>query len=30
MFHSVKIDSLISKPISMKSLTEKIQKVFNT
>ena len=29
MFHSVKIDSLISKPISMKSLTEKIQHVFN-
>jgi YesN/AraC family two-component response regulator len=30
MFHSVKIDSLISKPISMKNLTEKIQNVFNT
>jgi response regulator RpfG family c-di-GMP phosphodiesterase len=29
MFHSVKIDSLISKPISMKNLTEKIQNVFN-
>ena len=29
MFHSVKIDSLISKPISMKNLTEKIQYVFN-
>jgi CheY-like chemotaxis protein len=27
MFHSVKIDSLISKPISMKNLTEKIQNV---
>lgn len=29
MFHSVKIDSLISKPISMKNLTEKIQYVLN-
>ena len=29
MFRSVKIDRLISKPISMKSLTEKIQHVFN-
>jgi response regulator RpfG family c-di-GMP phosphodiesterase len=29
MLHSVKIDSLISKPVSMKNLTEKIQNVFN-
>jgi response regulator RpfG family c-di-GMP phosphodiesterase len=29
MLHSVKIDSFISKPISMKNLTEKIQNVFN-
>jgi response regulator RpfG family c-di-GMP phosphodiesterase len=29
LFHSVKIDSLISKPISMKNLTKKIQNVFN-
>ena len=29
MLHSVKIDSLISKPISMKNLTEKIQNVVN-
>jgi response regulator RpfG family c-di-GMP phosphodiesterase len=28
MLHSVKIDSLISKPVSMKNLTEKIQNVF--
>ena len=29
MFHPVKIDSLISKPISLKNLTEKIQNVIN-
>jgi DNA-binding response OmpR family regulator len=29
MLHSVKIDSIISKPISIKNLTEKIQNVFN-